>query len=98
MGKEWQTKLTLLSACENEQLFHETVDPAIEYLTRHGLEAQCIAPKEKVAQAILQTVNEQNCDLIMMGGFGAHPAVGLVLGSSVDNVLQETQVPVLICR
>ena len=38
------------------------------------------------------------CDLILMGGYGHGPAVELVLGSAVDQVLRESRWPALICR
>jgi nucleotide-binding universal stress UspA family protein len=33
-----------------------------------------------------------------MGGYGFNPALEIVLGSTVDEVLRTGQLPVLICR
>ena len=37
-------------------------------------------------------------DLIIMGSYGLSPVVEIVLGSTVDQVLRESSLPVLICR
>ena len=33
-----------------------------------------------------------------MGGYGLNPMLEVILGSTVDRVLQESAVPILICR
>jgi nucleotide-binding universal stress UspA family protein len=51
-----------------------------------------------VAEAILQTAETQQSDLILIGGYGHSPVLEIVLGSAVDQVLRESHRPVLICR
>jgi nucleotide-binding universal stress UspA family protein len=36
--------------------------------------------------------------VLLMGGYGFAPVFEVVLGSVVDEVLRESQKPVLICR
>jgi nucleotide-binding universal stress UspA family protein len=51
-----------------------------------------------VAEAILETADTQQSDLIIMGGYGARPLLEVVLGSAVDEVLRKSHKPMLICR
>jgi len=71
---------------------------AREYLERHGVGATYLTKAGPVAETILDTAAECASALIMMGGYGFSPPVQLVLGSAVDQVLRESQIPVLICR
>ena len=56
------------------------------------------AESESVSETILQTAEAQKSDLIIMGGYRAHPVVAAMLGSSVDQVLRESKRPMLICQ
>lgn len=49
-------------------------------------------------QIILKTVQEQHCDLVVMGSHGWRGMTRLLLGSEVHKVLLESEVPVLVCR
>jgi nucleotide-binding universal stress UspA family protein len=51
-----------------------------------------------VAEAILHAAEAHERDLILMGGYGHRPLVEVMLGSKVDEVLQASRFPVLICR
>jgi len=48
-------------------------------------------------EAILETADARNCDLIVMASHGRRGLRGLVLGSQTHKVLQHTRVPVLVC-
>ncbi|MGD9001481.1 MAG: universal stress protein, partial [Anaerolineae bacterium] len=69
-----------------------------EYLEAHGVQAEWVEESGPVAEAILRTAESRGCDLILMGGYGHGPAVEVVLGSAVDQVLRESRWPILICR
>jgi nucleotide-binding universal stress UspA family protein len=47
---------------------------------------------------ILETAEEYERNLIILGGYGYRPIVEVVLGSTIDEVLRRSQHPVLICR
>jgi nucleotide-binding universal stress UspA family protein len=94
----WNTPLAILTVSENGPASHETVAHAREYLEAHGVQAEWVEESGPVAEAILRTAESRGCDLILMGGYGHGPAVEVVLGSAVDQVLRESRWPVLICR
>jgi len=43
-------------------------------------------------------VGSRGANLVMMGGYGFGPILERVLGSTVDEVLRESPVPVLVCQ
>lgn len=49
-------------------------------------------------EAILEAANEYRCDLIVMATHGWHGLDRLVLGSETQKVLNQSRVPVLVCR
>jgi nucleotide-binding universal stress UspA family protein len=49
-------------------------------------------------QGILQTANEQGCDLVFMASHGRRGVAGLLLGSETQKVLTHSKIPVLVQR
>ena len=70
-----------------------------EYLDLHEVAATMVLREgAPVAQIIVAAADEHSANMIISGGYGAHPVVEVVLGSTVDQVLREAGRPVLICR
>lgn len=95
-------KLTIMAVTETDQITSENLALAKSYLRKHNVEAVYVnAPLgdyESVGDAILRTVTAHHCDHIIMGGYGRTAVLEIMLGSTVDYVLRESHVPVLICR
>lgn len=53
---------------------------------------------EKVANLIARTVNEQECDLIVMGTHGFSGVMHLLMGSVAEGVLRQVDIPVMLIR
>jgi len=51
-----------------------------------------------LAHALLLNAEENNNDLIIMGGYESGPLIETLFGSPVDYVLRSTRRPVLICN
>jgi nucleotide-binding universal stress UspA family protein len=94
----WNAPLVVLTVRENGSASHETLAHARGYLETHGMQAEWVEESGPVAEAILKTAAGRGCDIILMGGYGHGPAVEVVLGSAVDQVLRESRWPALICR
>lgn len=97
LAGQWQVQLnviTVLSSKQDQQIQGE----AQQYLESHGVSASFELISGEVAETILKTSVKNQNDLIIMGGYGAKPALEIVLGSAVDQVLRESPQPVLICR
>jgi nucleotide-binding universal stress UspA family protein len=76
----------------------EVLSLAKRYLNRRNVNATFINKVGSVGDSILDTAQEYECDLIIMGGYGRSPVLEVMLGSTVDPILQASQIPVLICR
>ncbi len=88
------TVLTVETPFTNE----DAMQRARTYLGGQGIEADYVLRQHPIAEAVLDTAVAHDCNLLIMGGFGRRPVLHLVLGSTVDRVLQEFGWPILICR
>ena len=98
LAGQWRIPLTVVTILEGDRVTLEPSAQARDYLETHGVPATFVQARGSVAEAILQTAEEQACDLILMGGYGHSPVVEVVLGSVVDQVLRASRQPVLVCR
>jgi nucleotide-binding universal stress UspA family protein len=93
-----QVPLAVVTVADNGRVTEAALLEAGEYLRARGVQAHLVMERGPVAGEILKVAEEYNSDLILMGGYGHSPAVEVVLGSAVDQVLRTTRQPVLICR
>jgi nucleotide-binding universal stress UspA family protein len=97
-SRGWGSQLTVLHVDENGRAKRDALAEARAYIESHSLSAIYESKEGEAGEAILSLAASRNCDLILMGGYGSSPAVELVIGSAVDQVLRESEIPVLICR
>jgi nucleotide-binding universal stress UspA family protein len=98
LSYRWNISLVVVAVIETGIVTLETLARAQSYLDTHGRPATFVKESGPVAEAILKTAKEHASDLIIMGGYGFSPVLEVVLGSAVDQVLRESQQPVLVCR
>lgn len=94
----WGAKLTVLCVVENENKPSWQIVRAKDYLEEQKVSANYIQKEGNVASAILNSVDENEIDLILMGGYSRLPVAEVILGSALDEVLRKSRKPVLICR
>lgn len=98
MVSRWQLPLIVLTI-NNDDIEAESVQArAKEYLSTLDFTIEYFIEKSEVVETIIQTADNQQCDLILIGGYKANPVVEVVKGSLVDQILRETTIPTLICR
>lgn len=94
----WQKALTVLTV-ETPYTNAAAIDHARAYLERNGVTwANYVLRDGSINNAILETAEAHNINLLIMGGFGWRPALRIVLGSTVEHLLREFKQPMLICR
>ncbi len=99
LAGKWNIQLSVLIIEHEETEIAQVSNLAREYLRKHDLQAQFIQHKSGVrSEIILQTAQDQACDFILMGGYKSSPVVEVVVGSVVDKVLRQAEIPLLICR
>ncbi len=98
LAEKWKIPLSVVTVFKNGRIKPETLLKAKLYLEDMGIEARYHAMKGEIVENILRVVETDKIDLIVTGGYGFSPVIQVVLGSTVDRLLRETSIPVLICR
>ena len=97
MTEQWHTNLAVFTGLENEQLNTSVLEFAKNYLEFNEVEAHFITQRY-TPETFKATAEEINADLIIMGGYSGSILKEMTVGSSVNFMLRETLLPVLICR
>ena len=96
-AEQWQTKLSILTAPDDKVSDSSAQDFARNYLEFNEIEAEFIT-KEYSVETLKSTAEEIKADLIVMGSYGGWLLKHITVGSSIDFMLRESQIPILICR
>jgi nucleotide-binding universal stress UspA family protein len=96
LASRWQVSLVVVTVL-NGRVTETTIKTVQDYLQLHQVEATILKKTGPVVEAILAVAEENNSNLIIMGGYGYNPVMELVLGSAVDEVLRTSRRPTLIC-
>jgi nucleotide-binding universal stress UspA family protein len=97
LAEQWQTKLTILTGLGDQEVDSSAQDFARNYLEFNEVEADFISKKYS-AETLKQTAEEIHADLVVMGGYSGWVLKEMTVGSSVNFMLRESQLPILICR
>jgi nucleotide-binding universal stress UspA family protein len=95
LADRWSLSLVVVTV-ESERTKPEVMGRASNYLEAHGVQATYTHKRGAVAEAILQTAEEHESDLILMGSYGPHPLLEAVRDSTVNHVLRASRRPMLI--
>jgi nucleotide-binding universal stress UspA family protein len=98
LASRWGIPLVVVTVLENSQVTADVQARARAYLKSQSVGANFVQAQGSVPEAILQTAREHGSDLILAGGYGHSPAMEVVLGSAVDQVLRAGWQPILVCR
>jgi nucleotide-binding universal stress UspA family protein len=94
----WHVPLVVLTVAEENSNQNALQTEAKNYLEQRNVPALFVEQTGAAAAKILETAEDHEADLIIMGGYGHSKLKDLVLGSSVDQVLRESDRAMLICR
>jgi nucleotide-binding universal stress UspA family protein len=97
LANEWQVALDVINVVEQGSQ-STALEQAQQYLETHEIKGNYLAPQGDVAEKILEVAEAQQGDLIIMGGYGVKPLREVLLGSKVDRLVTESQLPILVCR
>ena len=93
----WNLPLSVLTVGEKGRGAEEISRRAQAYLQDHSIDAAYLYAEGGVSEEVLKAVDQNEIDLILIGGYTKPPLQEVVLGSAVDEVLRESQIPLLIC-
>jgi nucleotide-binding universal stress UspA family protein len=97
LAEQWNTKLTVFTGLDDENLNASAQEFAQNYLEFNEVEAHFITEKYS-PETLKITADEINADFIIMGGYSGSILKEMTIGSSVNFMLRESQLPILICR
>jgi nucleotide-binding universal stress UspA family protein len=97
LAEQWQTELTILTGLDDVVSDNSVQDFARNYLEFNEVKANFISKKYS-AENLKATADEINADLVIMGGYSGSILKEMSVGSSVNFMLRESQLPILICR
>ena len=98
LGSKWSIPLEILVADDSERVDESALTMVKDYFTSHHVKAKYYLDSGTPTESILKISQQEQCDLVIMGGYGYSPLLEVVLGSTVDQVLRESLLPTLICR
>ena len=98
LNVRWNTSLVLLTITEGRRVTSNILGQAEQYLEDQGAQAIAINRSGPGAETILASAEEHKCDMFIIGGYSMQPVQEVVLGSTVDQVLRESRMPVMVCR
>lgn len=97
MACAWHTDLTVLTVDEHKGA-DDVIEQARAYLEDRNVDAETLLKSGTAGEVILETARERNANLLLLGGFGASPVIEVILGSTVEHLLQTAEYPMLICH
>ena len=98
LSGHWNMPLTVLIVAEGEGVDSAVEADARAYFEEHDVQPLFVQKRGSVTDAIMEAAEEQQADLLIMGGYSRSPMPGLLLGDSLDALLNRTKQPILICR
>jgi nucleotide-binding universal stress UspA family protein len=98
IASRWHIPLVVTSVKDNGRVTGDTLETAQKYLDNYGVQASYILKDRPVASSILETAQEHQSGLILMGGYGEPPLLEIALGSVVNELLRTSRIPLLICH
>jgi len=98
LALRWKIPFTVIIVDDEKIESGKMMHRAQTYLKQQKVHAHYVMEVGDVSAAILRTAEEEQSELIIMGGYGASPVREVVLGSVVDQVLRECRTPILICQ
>jgi nucleotide-binding universal stress UspA family protein len=97
LAEQWQTKLTIFTGLSEDTADDSVRAFAENYLEFNEIEASFVTERYS-PEALKRVAEEVQADLVVMGGYSGSILKEMTAGSSVNFMLRESQLPVLICR
>ena len=93
------SRLSILSLNTPGINLSKPVEEAKRYLDKHNLAYRYIVEEGKnLADRVNSLVSELNISTVICGGYTGTGLLDRIIGTDVDEILNEVDVPVLICQ
>lgn len=93
----WRTSLIVVTVSESRREERDLTAHARSYLEMHELSAQFISERGRAGETILKVAAENESELIVMGSHADGLISRRILGSTIKHMVNESDIPLLIC-
>lgn len=90
--------IVILTVNDNEQIRNKFLQEANSYLEAYEIPVELMGIAGNTEKEIVKVSKESNCDLIIMGAFGHSRIHEAILGSTTEQVMRKSEVPVLLAK
>ena len=97
LAEIWKTELVVFTSVDDSQVTADVQDHVRKYLDIHEVEAEYIVSEQDTTH-LKQAIKETNSDIVLMGSHGGNMLQQVFIGSALDHMLRESDVPIFICR
>ncbi len=91
-------EILLLTVEDGGSPVEPTLEEGARILKERGVPFRPQFRSGHAAEVILNVADEESCDLIAMGAYGHRRFLEIFFGSTVDDVMHRTKLPILIAR
>ncbi len=98
LAEMWKTELIVFTSMEGTKIKPEVQDYVRRYLDIHEVEADYLITENDRMASLRKTAEDYQADLILMGSYSRSLIQEMFIGSSLDYMLRESEVPIFICR
>ncbi len=98
LAEKWGVELTLVTAQEDSAAQTNPLEKAREYLEARDISADYRSEIGSPADVVLNTQEARKCDFLIVGGYGYQPVMEVLFGSTLDALLRNSDVPILVCH
>jgi nucleotide-binding universal stress UspA family protein len=95
---KWHVPLTMITVKQRGRTNKKTLEQAQKYLRKHGVGAQCFLEEGEVTEVLMSKVKTTESDLLILGSYEYSALFEPILGGTLDNILRECKIPMLICQ
>ncbi len=98
LASRYNFNLTTMVANKDESRGKALLEEARNYLQGTCNKEIFVQPSDEVSQEILNVADQEEATLIIMGGYGFSPILEALFGSTVDGIIRDARIPILICQ
>jgi nucleotide-binding universal stress UspA family protein len=91
-----EAEKVLVFAYDGEDLADPPGSDLVAYLGHHGIKAELCGASKKAGKPILEAVEDNDCDMLVMGAYAHSRLRALLVGGATDYVMRHATVPVLM--
>ncbi|MGB3715998.1 MAG: hypothetical protein WA996_16350 [Candidatus Promineifilaceae bacterium] len=95
---QWKLPIVVLACNDSSTQAPESMETLHDYLVEFDLEATYLSGDTGLTDKILNIADERSCDWIVTGGYDSSALKEILVGTSLDELLGQSNIPILICQ